>query len=144
MARQHARFLAGLRRDQVVHRDPARHRHAADRCVHRVHHELRAPRPRPVRQACGRPQDVRWSEHVPADQGQHVRRSADHLRAVHCDAPRDDRCLHRHRQQLLLDLDEHLYLRHEERVLHRLLLPADHCVQLLLCNDSVQPNRNRQ
>ena len=73
-----------------------------------------------------------------------VRRSADHLRAVHCDAPRDDHRLHRHRQQLLLDVDEHLYLRHEERVLHRLLLPADHCVQLLLCNDSVQPDRNRQ
>ena len=81
---------------------------------------------------------------IPADQGQHVRRSAHHLRAVHCDAPRDDRCLHRHRQQLLLDMDEHLYLRHEERVLHRLLLPADHCVQLLLCDDPVQPHRNRQ
>ena len=73
-----------------------------------------------------------------------VNMSGVHLRAVHCDPARDDHRLHRHRQQLLLDVDEHLYLRHEERVLHRLLLPADHCVQLLLCNDSVQPDRNRQ
>ncbi len=35
--------------------------------------------------------------HVPADQGQYVRRSAHHLRAVHRVSARDDHRLHRHR-----------------------------------------------
>ncbi len=43
----------------------------------------RAPDPGAVRQAGSWPQDVRRSGHVPADEGQHVRRAAHHLRAVH-------------------------------------------------------------
>ena len=51
--------------------------------VHRVHVQCRAPHPGAVRQARGGPQDVRRPVHPPADQGQRVRRYADHLRVVH-------------------------------------------------------------
>ena len=53
------------------------------RSVHRIHVQCRAPHPGSVRKARCRPQDVRWSVHPSADQGQRVRRYADHLRILH-------------------------------------------------------------
>ncbi|MFR8333408.1 MAG: hypothetical protein ACLU9S_14475 [Oscillospiraceae bacterium] len=42
------------------------------------------------------PEDVWRPEHAPAHQGQHVRRSAYHLRPVHRFSARDHHCVHRH------------------------------------------------
>ena len=57
----------------------------------RVCQRCRAPHPGPVRQARRRPENVRRPEHLPPDEGQHVRRYAHHLRTEHRNAPRDDR-----------------------------------------------------
>ena len=104
---------------EVVRCDPDRCRHAGADGLHRVHHEFRAPHPRAVRQARCRPQDVRWSVDQPAHQGQHVRRSAHHLRPVHRLPARYDRGLHRHERLGFWSLDEQVRLRHEERRVYR-------------------------
>ena len=72
---------------QGLHRLPvdraADRRHACDGRSDRPCQRGRAPHPRPVRQASGRPQDVRRPGIHPSHEGEHVRRSAHHLRADH-------------------------------------------------------------
>ena len=55
---------------------------AAAHRAHRARQRRRAPSAGAVFQARGRPQDVRRPEHAPADEGEHERRPADHLRPV--------------------------------------------------------------
>ena len=64
------------------HRHPHR-RHDRRRRLHRLRRALRAPHPRPVRQAHRRPQDDGRPVHPPSAQGQLRRRHAGHLRQLH-------------------------------------------------------------
>ena len=97
----------------------------------------RAPHPRPVRQASGRPQDVRRPGIHPSHEGEHVRRSAHHLRADHRVPARHHLGFHRysrggHRWPQHLQRDRHQVCAVSDR-----LLPDDHRLQLFLRYHSV-------
>ncbi len=116
-------------------------RHPCDDRPHRPRQRRRAPYPRAVCQASGRPQDVRRPGIHPAHEGEYVRRSAHHLRAVHRFSACHGLGLRRHPRQgyqprRLLHLQRD---RHEVRSLPDRVLPDDHWLQLLLCHHSVQP-----
>ena len=94
---------------------------------------------RRVREASGRPQDVRRPGIHPSHEGEHVRRSAHHLRAVHRhDHPHGGGIPARSREGNLR-LCAGQRSGQQERAVHDRLLPDDHRFQLLLCDHPVQP-----
>ena len=82
----------------------------------------------------GRPEDVRRPEHLPAHEGEHVRRYAHHLRLLHRHPARHHRGSGRRQPG---QLGQHL-VRQQLHPLCDYLLPADHLLCVLLFHHPVQ------